>query len=81
MTDMEAGSQQFRGFEKVYTTAPDVYDHGEAEQVGVLGTAVDGKQIREVMVPVGVLEWQIGRYKSGLYLGTTDRSDAERTLQ
>jgi hypothetical protein len=62
----------------IYTTAPPAYDYGYAEEAGRVGTAVDGQAIRTVSVPADKVAHQTGRFKSGLYLATTDEEVMER---
>lgn len=53
----------------LYTTAPPAYDAGSTVTVRVAGRDVRGDEVREVRLDDPEdLDWQAGRYASGMYL-------------
>lgn len=57
----------------IATSAPVEYDYGYAKQVGK-GTYF-GKPVRLVQVPTASLDYQAGRYASGMYAAVTNSFD------
>lgn len=59
----------------VFTTAPAAYDYATTTEVTANVGTLNGKIVREVYVPVNppnLLEYQRGRYLSGMHLATTE---------
>ena len=52
----------------LYTTAPVEYDAGTTETLRVAGRDARLGDVREVRLLAEDLDWQAGRYASGLYL-------------
>lgn len=54
---------------QIFTTAPRDYDWGFTTEVNAnVGTASNGKTIREVEIPPSRVDDQVGRYQSGLHM-------------
>lgn len=49
-----------------YTTAPRAYDGFGTEELGIVGT-LNGTPLRKVETPVEHVQWQRGRYGSGMH--------------
>lgn len=52
----------------LYTTAPPEYDGGLTTTIRVAGRDARLGDVREVSLPEDDVDWQAGRYASGMYL-------------
>lgn len=52
----------------LYTTAPTDYDGGMTTTLRVAGRDARFGDVREVSLPEDDVDWQAGRYASGMYL-------------
>lgn len=69
-------------FATIFTTAPQSYDWGgwtvEMMSDGKTGFGVP---LRTVLIDTTMLQAQVDRYRSGLYIVATDRQDATQQME